>query len=667
MRELRPTWPRWIGLLALVAVLGWLLMLLEPDPAHLAASAYGRVAETVAAEWPEADEGSDQPSTWGALEVRGGAACDASVRAALADHVLPGSAGSLVVDCQLHGRRASLTVRSALPDREPATLTAAEGPVPGALSLLPPLAAIFMAFLLRKVAISLLAGIVAGAFLVEDWALWPSLERTVGDYLVGTAIDTFNVYVYTFTLALIGMVNVCIAMGGMAGVIERISRVATGVRSTQVATALMGIAVFFDDYANTVVIGGAARPLTDARRISREKLAYIVDSTAAPIAGIAIISTWIGIEVQYFQETLPRLGEMAGVVDSGYAFFFEVLPFRFYCFFAIALVLMIAASGLDFGPMLQAERRARRSGQGTGPRPRSGKRLPVASGVRPKAGVPPRWLNGVLPIAIVILATLVGSAMVGAGHLAARGIDITWYSPADLARAFISVEDDSVQVLFWAAVLGSLVAIALAIGQSLLNLREAVTAWFHGVLSMLPAIAILILAMAIRSVTDDLLVADYLTAVLGDVPAQVFPLVTFALAGAVAFATGTSWGTMAILVPVAVPVAASLAAGQETAELLLFLVGAAVLDGAIFGDHCSLISDTTVMSSIASGCDHVDHVRTQLPYSLLAMVAAGLAGYSMVAWLGTTGWWLSYPTGLALLWLWVRWRGRSADAEEVPP
>ena len=657
MRDLAPAWPRWVGLLTLVAVLGWGLTLIEPDPSRLAASAYERLAVELVS-GPLAARGGDLERA-GQLRVVGGAACDAAVAKALSDQLPAGAPGTLEFRCDMDGARATLTARLIAPGEAPDELGVATGTVPGALSLMPPLLAILLAFLVRRVAISLFAGIAAGALLVEQLQPWPAVERTVVDYLIGTTIDTFNVYVYTFTLALIGMVNVCIAMGGMAGLRERVSRLARDVRSTQAAVALMGVAVFFDDYANTVVIGGAARPLTDARRISREKLAYIVDSTAAPIAGIAIISTWIGIEVQYFQETLDQLGAFTGAVDSGYEFFFQVLPFRFYCFFALGLVFIVALTGRDFGPMLSAERRAR-GGARVAPRPRSGKRLPVVTGAKCKDGVKPRWINGVLPIVVVIAATLIGSVQVGAENLAAKGEIVSWWSLSDLARAFISVEDASVRVLLIAALLGSAVAILLALGQRLLSLGEAVKAWFTGVMAMLPAIGILILAMAIRQVTDDLLAAEYLAAVLVDVPAQVFPLVTFLLAGAVAFATGTSWGTMAILVPVAVPVAASVAAGLPSGELILFLVGAAVLDGAIFGDHCSLISDTTVMSSIACGCDHLEHVRTQMPYSLLAMGVAATTGYTLVAWTGTAGWWLSYPLGFILLYLIVRWRGRVA-------
>jgi Na+/H+ antiporter NhaC len=455
------------------------------------------------------------------------------------------------------------------------------------------------------------------------------------------------------------MVNISVAMGGMAGVIAKLQGLARGPRSTQVVTALMGFFVFFDDYANTVVVGGAARPLTDSHRISRAKLAYLVDSTAAPIAGIAIVSTWIGIEINYFQGALDQIGPpLNAVADGGYDFFFQSLPYRFYCFFALALVFLVAMTGRDFGPMVAAERWARERGSKT-PEQADDPRLKEAresvAHVRVKDGAPPRWQNGVLPIFVVIICVVMGSIQSGSEAMIAAGNSFDWTDMGHLGTAFTKVQD-SVQVLFIAALFGTFTAACLAVFQKILTVRETASSFTRGAIAMLPAIWILILAMAIRTVAKDLQAAHFLAALLGDVSPLWLPLVSFLVAGGVAFATGTSWGTMAILVPVCLPLTAELAAGMPEAPLLLFLVGASVLDGAIFGDHCSLISDTTVMSSIATGCEHVEHVRTQIPYATLAMLVAASAGYGLTAWLGGEFFWVSYPVGamLMLIWLWVR-------------
>ncbi|MEZ4269303.1 MAG: Na+/H+ antiporter NhaC family protein [Myxococcota bacterium] len=655
-------WPRWIGFLTVSVLLTWGLGLLEPDTDRLAS----RTWTALVSDLLRADEFQDQivdgvlPAS--EVDVDGGRGCDTEFKAATAELLDPASTGRLLVRCSMVGPAAHLTATLVSGDGAVVTEVSRRHRLPSGLSLLPPLLCIIFAFFFHRVVAALLLGIVLGAFLVEDFAVMPALWRTGVDYLWGTAVDPWNIKVYAFTLVLLGMVNVSIVIGGMNGVLEALGRLARGVRSTQVATALMGVAIFFDDYANSVVVGGAARPLTDARGISREKLAYIVDSTAAPIAGIAFISTWIGIEIKYFQDTLPSLGEFSQITNGGYAFFFEVLPYRFYCVFAVLLVFIVALMGRDFGPMLNAERMARRGERSPGAR-QTGSRRPLLAPVEVKEGAPARWVNGVLPIALVVIATIAGSIYIGAAQLAAAGTPVGLGTAGGLAQAFVAVGDESVTVLLGAACVGAVAAIFLGVTQRILSLNEALGAWLRGAIAMLPAVGILVLAMAIRSVTEDLDVAPYIAGVIGDTAPRLFPLVVFLMAGAVAFATGTSWGTMAILIPVALPVGAALFAPLPDGALLLFLSGAAVLDGAIFGDHCSLISDTTVMSSIASGCEHVEHVRTQLPYALLAMTAAALAGYSLVAWTDAD-WWLSYPVGIMFMVGWVRLRGRSP---EPPP
>ncbi|MCB9729294.1 MAG: Na+/H+ antiporter NhaC family protein [Deltaproteobacteria bacterium] len=662
MRDMSIRWPRWIGFLIVSVVLTWGLGLLEPDTERLASRTWTSVASDLAGsdELQAQLRGGLLPAS--RMSVDGGVLCEEAARGALGGLLDPASPGRLAVHCSMSDAAARLSVSLLDAAGKPTAELNARHRVPSGLSLLPPLLCIIFAFFFHRVVAALLLGITLGAFLVEDFAPMQALWRTGVDYLWGTAVDPWNLKVYAFTLVLLGMVNVSIVMGGMNGVLLALGRLARGVRSTQVATALMGVAIFFDDYANAVVVGGAARPLTDARRISREKLAYIVDSTAAPVAGIAFISTWIGIEIKYFQDTLPHLGVFSAVASGGYAFFFEVLPYRFYCIFAVLLVFMIALMGRDFGPMLTAERMARRGERSPGGR-QSGSRRPIMAPVEVKDGAPARWVNGVLPIALVVLSTIAGSIYVGARHLAAAGTPVDLTQLGGLGQAFIAVGDESVTVLLASAGVGALASIALAVTQRILGPGEALGAWLRGAVAMLPAVGVLILAMAIRAVTEDLMVAPYIAGVIGDMAPRFFPLAVFVMAGGVAFATGTSWGTMAILIPVALPVGANLFAPLPDGALLLFLSGAAVLDGAIFGDHCSLISDTTVMSSIASGCEHVEHVRTQLPYALLAMSVAALAGYTLVAWTDAD-WWLSYPVGLLLMAGWLRLRGKKP---EPPP
>lgn len=660
MRQTRPRWPRLAGFLILAVLLWWGVGQLSPSAGALERLSFQKVTRALggdlrAAPGPRDDEGR---LVMGGIKLDAGPGCEELL--AHVAHAQTVARGDGVGTLSLRCDRAHGEVFAAGGRTDPGAPTSGaprwehRGVLPNGLSLLPPLFVVLLAFFTGHVLASLFAGVVFGALLVDGGDAWLAATRTAHEYLWQGATDPFNLYIFGFTLVLIGTVHVAIAMGGMQGIIDAIGRGARTARSTQVAAALMGVAIFFDDYANTVIVGSSARPLTDARRVSREKLAYIVDSTAAPVAGVAVISTWIGYEVGLFNQQLDVLGPMA---SGGYDFFFQLLPYRFYCYFALVLVFLVATTGRDFGPMRAAEERARRTGQ-VAPGDPSGRRPARALATLLKAGVRPRWRNGVLPIAVVLIGSFGGLLWIGARRLAERGDTVSWLSLADLGEAFTAVGDDNVAVLFWAAVAGSLVAFALALGQRLLTAREAATAWFRGVRAMLPAIVILILAVGIRRVTDDLGTDRFLAALLSDTSLVYLPVMSFLLAAAIAFATGTSWGTMGILLPVAVPLAVSLNAAQGASGIVVLLVSASVLDGAIFGDHCSLISDTTVMSSMASSCDHVQHVRTQLPYALLAMTAASSA-YVLMAWHdGALTVWAAYALGAAILvaWLWARGR-----------
>jgi Na+/H+ antiporter NhaC len=671
MRNLKPSWPRWIAVLSLGILVWWGVDQIQPQIDVLEQRSCERLAGEVLAEARSdlqkkaalTGTGDEQR-----LHVQRLAATDqiSGCQKAVEDKLKP------FVTIDANSPISVLWIESFREhDDIIINLEVVEGEgesrkevfskndrihIPDGTSLYPPLLAVFLALLLRNILFSLFAAIFVGAMFLEAAAPWSATVRTADNYLFQTIIDPSNLYILGFTLVLVGTIHVCIAMGGMQGIVNLLNRRAKSVRSTQISTALMGLAVFFDDYANAVVVGSAARPMTDAKRISREKLAYLVDSTAAPVAGIAVISTWIGFEIGLFDKLSDKTG------TNGYDFFFEILPYRFYCIFALIMVFLIAWMGRDFGPMLKAERRARRFGRvAPGDPEKTG--LGRLTETQLKKGVPARALNGILPIVSVILGTFIAFVVEGSSNV----VGFQWSSPGDWANAFVKVENN-LPILFGASVAGLSVALILAFSQKLLTVREAVKAWTRGARAMLPALAILVLAIGIRQVTIDMGTDRFLVALLSDVDVWMVPLTTFLLAAAVAFATGTSWGTMGILLPVAVPLAFSLSGGDTagvddaSVHLMVVLVGAAVLDGAIFGDHCSLISDTTVMSSMASSCDHVEHVRTQIPYAIVAMLAAAGAGYLLIArpdWDGPT--WISYALGITFMFLVVRFVGRKVD------
>ena len=664
MRDMSPPpWLRIAGFVAMASALWLATSWLSPAADRLASLTLESRAKALF----EGDDALDPAGPYRALE-RGAWAppCDAAAAAIVKRVTLdPSATAGLTLDCRVSADTVSLALRVATD--APATTRTLEraAELPTGTSILPPLFGILLALVFRKVLLALFSAVLLGALLVEDGAVLPALERTATTYLVDNLASSSNLYLLGFTVALVGMIHVSIRMGGMQGVVDKLSRIARGRRSAQVAAGAVGLTIFFDDYANTVVTGSSVRPLTDAHRVSREKLAYIVDSSAAPLAGLAVISTWIGVEVGFFNDQMEHLTTVA---SSGYDFFFQILPYRFYCLFAVALVYVVALSGRDFGPMLAAERRAykeglvrRRDSMGSA----SGEDATRRRDTVAKPGLAPRWFNGVIPIATVVLGTFGASVVTGTAALDAANPH--WADALGffgrLREAFVASSANSTTILFWAAIAGAGAAFLLAFAQRLLTLREAAAAFFDGMRMVAPVIAILVLAIGLRVVTDDLHTPLYLVALIGDVPLWVLPITIFGLASFIAFSTGTSWGTMGILMPVAIPLVANLTAGDPSAPLLLLLSGSAVLDGAIFGDHCSLISDTTIMSSLSSGCDHIDHVRTQLPYALLAMFTAGIVGYGLMAWSDAAVPVVAvYALGVGVMWGWLRLRGKDAAA-----
>jgi len=529
---------------------------------------------------------------------------------------------------------------------------------PGWFSLVPPLIAIVLALIFREVVSALFAGVWLGALAIAGFnplvATWRLIDQFVIPELANT--DDGHTQIVVFSLLLGGMVGVISRNGGTMGIVEAVRPFARTARRGQFATWLAGMGVFFDDYANTLIVGNTMRPITDRLRISREKLAYLVDSTAAPLAALVPISTWVGYEISLIADGLGIAAAQNPSVSEGllqlnpFTVFLETIPYRFYPVLALYFAALVALSRRDFGPMAAAEVRARREGHLFRP----GAQLLTDTSERvmePKDGARHRWWNAGLPVLTVVLVVLgglyaTGSASTGPGA-----------SLADVIGA-----SDPFITMAWGSLAGCILAIALSVGQRILTLEESINAWIDGMRSMLIAIIILTLAWSLGTVTSEIGTATYLSQILSDrLALHLVPVIVFAAAAAISFATGTSWGTMAILLPLVIPLTVALggfADGSGTYTILLGSISS-VLAGAIFGDHCSPISDTTVLSSAASGCDHVDHVRTQLPYALVVAVVGMLLGdigtaYGLPVWVALLG-------GMIVLYGFLRVRGTSIE------
>jgi Na+/H+ antiporter NhaC len=478
---------------------------------------------------------------------------------------------------------------------------------------------------------ALFLGVWVGAWIVQGLSatgLFWGLLDTMQVYVLNAMVDEGHAAIILFSLMIGGMVGIISRNGGTQGIVEGMADWAYTALRGQVATWGLGLVIFFDDYANTLIVGNTMRPVTDRLRISREKLAYIVDSTAAPVASLALVTTWIGFEVGLIDEAVASIPDLS---MSGYALFLESLLYRFYPWLALLFVLLIAVTDREFGPMYDAEQRARTTGQVLGDEARVDAAATDGDELAPKEGIPHRAWNAILPVLVLVGGVLAflwttGTASVG----------------ADAPIREIVGAADSYKALMYASLLGVLAAAGLSLGQGLLTLDETVEAWYGGLKSMLFAMIVLLLAWGLSNLTTVLHTANYLAAALSEALAPgVVPALIFVLSAATAFATGSSWGTMGIVMPLVIPLTWEILGSHGMAAAphyhILYSAISCVLAGAVWGDHCSPISDTTILASMASGCDHVEHVRTQLPYALsVGFVALFLgtlpAGFGLPWW-----------------------------------
>ncbi|MBN2617349.1 MAG: Na+/H+ antiporter NhaC family protein [Spirochaetales bacterium] len=513
----------------------------------------------------------------------------------------------------------------------------------GWLALLPPLIAIGFALWKRQVVLSLLVGIFTGATILAGWNPLKGLLDTFSVHIVENSLaDSWNIGIIVFLLAVGGMIGVIGKMGGTKAIATSIAKKAKDVRSTQLATALMGIAIFFDDYANSIVVGNTMRPITDEQRISREKLSYIVDSSAAPVSSMAPISTWIAMELGLIAAGLAGVG----IDGDTMTIFFQTIPYRFYSLFSLVLLFNLILQRKDYGPMLKAEIRARKTGQvyaeGANPLIADDKNL------LPDDDVDGSVLDVIIPITVFLLVTVFG----------------LWYNGWEEGKTIkdsIGDSDASV-VLTWAAFIGSLVAGTIGLVKKRFNLTGAMESWISGAKSMFTAVIILTLAFALKGVISAMGLDVWLGELAkGSLNPSFLPLITFVVSMFMAFAIGSSWGTNGILMPIIIPIAAQVSGATGSVTPLMLACMGSVLTGAVFGDHCSPISDTTILSSSASGSDHIDHVRTQMPYAITAAAFAIVFGF-LPAGFGLNPW-ISLIIGFVAITFFVKFFGKRIDGQ----
>ena len=540
-------------------------------------------------------------------------------------------------------------------------------PMPLWLSILPPLIAILVALIIREVYMALFLGIWVGTAIIYYYkgsmiliAIFQGFLAILDTYILQSLNNSGHLSIILFSMIIAATVSLISKNGGMNGVVNRLSKYATSPRSGSFITWLLGIIIFFDDYANTLVVGNTMRPLADKLRISREKLSYIIDSTAAPVASIAFVTTWIGAELSYIQDGINTLD----LDESAYGVFFNSLAYSFYPFFTLAFILILIWKKVDYGPMLKAEKSARQFGTLNLDSNSIDKDISndLLDEISAKEGVIPRSFNAVIPILVIIFGTLSALLYTGWNQDVWNNSSLGFFEKLSdtIGNA------DSYIALLWAS-LGSLfTAIVLTLSQRLLSLKDTVESIIQGFKTMLPAIMILTLAWSVALITEHMHTANFISGLLMDasVSPYLIPVITFIVAALVSFSTGSSWGTMAILYPLILPTGWLLAENSgldyDTTLSIFHNIAAAVLTGSVLGDHCSPISDTTILSSLATSCPHIEHVRTQLPYALTTGAIAILLGTLPAAY-GISPW-ILFPTGIGGLYLIIHFFGKPSES-----
>lgn len=499
----------------------------------------------------------------------------------------------------------------------------------GIWTILPPLVAIALAFITKNVVISLFLGTISGCFLLQitDNGFIYSIIHSFLDFVqraLNSLADPWNAGIVLQVMVIGGVISLVSRMGGAKAIAEALAKKAKTPRSAQLITWFLGILVFFDDYANSLIVGPIMKPVADKMKISRERLAFIIDATAAPIAGIMIVSTWIGLEVGLIKDAFTSIGEN---VDS-FGVFLNTIPYRFY---NILILVFVAATSYflrDFGPMRKAEIRARQ-GYVSDENKEIALDKATEDEMAPKEGIKLSIWNAIIPIGALMISALI--SFYYSGYTAIMGGDDTALqalmtnSPASFTaiREAFSASDASV-ALFQSALFASIVAIIMGVVKKIFTFSEAVEVWVDGMKGLIITGVILILAWSLSSVIKELGTAAFLVKLLSNsIPQFLLPAIIFILGAIISFATGTAYGTMGILMPLAIPLSFSVSPDMG----YVVLSTSAVLTGAIFGDHCSPISDTTIMSSMGSGCHHINHVKTQMPYALAVAAITVVFGY----------------------------------------
>lgn len=480
-------------------------------------------------------------------------------------------------------------------------------------ALVPPVVAIALALITKEVYSSLFVGIVVGGLFYSNFSFEGTISHVFDNGFLSVLSDSYNVGILIFLVILGVIVSLMNRAGGSAAFGRWASSKIKSRAGAQLATIALGVLIFIDDYFNCLTVGSVMRPVTDKHKISRAKLAYIIDSTAAPVCIIAPISSWAAAVTGFVEG------------EDGFSLFIQAIPYNFYALLTILMIIILAVSSIDYGPMAQHEKNAAEKGD-----------LFTTPG-RPYANVEGVSSIGrgtvidlILPIICLIVCCVIGMLYTG-----------DFFNGADFVTAFSN--SDASRGLAMGSFFGLVFTILFYTLRRVMRFEECMSCIPDGFKSMVPAILILTCAWTLKAMTDSLGAAEYVASIMVGCAKgllNLLPAFIFLVGCGLAFATGTSWGTFGILIPIVVSVF------SNSNPTLMVISISACMAGAVCGDHCSPISDTTIMASAGAQCEHVNHVSTQLPYALTVAAVSFLtyivAGFTQSAW-------ISLPFGAALL------------------
>ena len=488
-------------------------------------------------------------------------------------------------------------------------------------SLVPPVIAIILALITKEVYSSLFVGIVVGALLYNNFNVVATVDSMLQDGLIASVSGTAGIFIF---LVILGIMVALINQSGGSQAFGRWAKdhIKSRIGAT-LCTFVLGVLIFIDDYFNCLTVGSVMRPVTDAQKISRAKLAYVIDATAAPICMIAPISSWAAAVSEYTSGVVGTNGEEI----SSLALFIKAIPYNYYSLLTFVFIIAIALMKFDFGPMKKHEENALNGDLFT-----FGKE--VIGGEELEEGNPKgRIIDLLLPVIVLIVVSVFALIYVGEFYAA----ESDYYK--DFVGAFGNT--DATVALPLAGIVALVVTVVYFIARRLLSFKQAMAAVPKGFIAMVPAILILTMATGLKNMTSLLESDTFVQNALANAEAlhNFLPAIIFLVACGIAFATGTSWGTFGILIPIVLSV---FPAGSE-----IMVIGmSACLAGAVCGDHCSPISDTTIMSSAGAQCEHVNHVSTQLPYAI-TVAAVSFVGYVISGFV--QNWLIVLPISMAIM------------------